>query len=172
MFSDENKCAAALKRIAQGDMSGLAVIYELLGRQIYNVALAVMNDSAEAEDVMQETFLKIAHHSDSFREGGSSRAWIMAIARNTAIDTLRKKSAVLPTEDKIMETAAASGDFTEVFAVNDLLKQLNETDRDIVILKVVDGFRFKEISEITGLSVANAQKRYRRALQTLKTLCK
>ena len=63
-------------------------------------------------------------------------------------------------------------DFSGAIEMNEILSALDDLDRDIVVLKAVDGFRFKEIGTIVGLSPDAAQKRYRRAIEKLKPLLK
>ena len=164
---DEYETERALLKVADGDSSGLTVLYEKLGKKVFSLAFSILSDRSAAEDATQETFYKILRFAGNYRKGESASAWITSIARNTAIDMVRKKRGVSADEDAI-EAVPEEGDFTEALAVNELLGTLDETDRDIVILKAVDGFRFKEIGKIVGLTPGAAQKRYRRALKQLR----
>ena len=164
---DEYETERALLKVAVGDGSGFTILYEKLGKKVFSLVFSILSDRSAAEDATQETFYKILRFAGNYRKGENASAWIMAIARNTAIDIVRRRRDVSADEDAI-EAVPEDGDFTEALAVNELLKVLNETDRNIVILKAVDGFRFKEIGKIVGLTPAAAQKRYRRALKTLR----
>ena len=169
-FTDNIECGAALTRIARGDASALNVIYDRLAKKIFSLSFSILKEKCAAEDAMQETFLRLLRFAGEYKKGESARAWIMAVARNAAIDLLRKRR---PTEsDDALESVAVQSDFSEAIEMNEILSALDDLDRDIVVLKAVDGFRFKEIGTIVGLSPDAAQKRYRRAIEKLKPLLK
>lgn len=169
-FTDNIECGAALARIARGDAGALAVVYDRLAKKIFSLSFSILKERCSAEDAMQETFIKLLRCAGEYKKGESARAWIMAIARNTAIDLLRKRR---PTEsDDALESVAVQSDFSEAIEMNEILSVLDGVDRDIVVLKAVEGFRFKEIASIVGLSPDAAQKRYRRAIEKLKPLLK
>ena len=166
-ITDNLECARALEKAASGDASALGVVYDRMAKKIFSLAFSILSDRDAAEDAMQETFLKILRHADCFRRGENARAWIMAIARNTSLDALRKRREY--DADDALESVAVPDDFRDALEVNEMLKILDNTERDIVILKAVDGFRFGEIGNIIGISSDAARKRYRRAIQKLKT---
>lgn len=158
----------ALKRISEGDMTGLTALYDSLGKQIFALVFSIVKNYPDSEDAMQETFARVTEKINTYRKDGNGRAWIMSIARNIAIDTLRNKKQTVEIES--MDYIPDEGDFTKAAEINDLLANLEEKDRDIVILKAVNGFKFKEICEIVELSQAATEKRYRRALAKLKEI--
>ena len=157
----------ALNKISGGDLSALTALYDYLGRQIFTLALSVVRNTEDAEDVMQETFAKIIEKIGTYRVGGNGRAWVMTIARNVAIDTLRERKHTVALEG--LEQIPVEYDLTEKAEMEELLSCLGETDRDIIILKLAGGFKLGEIAEIVGLSRAATEKRYRRALSKLKS---
>ena len=167
IFSANALCAKAITEISQGNMQRLTVLYEQLGRQIYALAFTILNNRADAEDAMQDTFLKVARHAASFDEKGNARAWVMAIARNAAFDIQSRRIASVPPEQ--FEETASEGDFTAEFELKDLLSSLPETERQIVLLKAAEGFRYAEIGETLGLTAEAVRKKYKRALQKLKS---
>ena len=165
-ITDNIECGAALAKIARGDARALSVIYDRLAKKIFSLSFSILKDRCAAEDAMQETFLKILRCAGEYAKGESARAWIMAVARNTAIDLYRRRRTYESVD--ALESVADESDFSEAVRMNEILSVLEDLDRDIVILKAVDGFRFREIGKIVGLSPDAAQKRYRRALEKLK----
>lgn len=165
-ITDNIECGAALTKIARGDARALSVIYDRLAKKIFSLSFSILKDRCAAEDAMQETFLKILRCAGEYAKGESARAWIMAVARNTAIDLYRRRRTYESVD--ALESVADESDFSEAVRMNEILSVLEDLDRDIVILKAVDGFRFREIGKIVGLSPDAAQKRYRRALEKLK----
>ena len=149
-------------------MQRLDVLYEQLGRQIYALALTILNNRADAEDAMQDTFLKVARHAASFDEKGNARAWVMAIARNAALDIQTQRLRSVPVEES-PAIVAEEGDFTAECELKDLLSSLPDLERQIVLLKAAEGFRYAEIGETLGLTAEAVRKKYKRALQKLKS---
>ncbi|MBP5238839.1 MAG: RNA polymerase sigma factor [Clostridia bacterium] len=168
IFSANAVCAKAITEISQGNMQRLDVLYEQLGRQIYALALTILNNRADAEDAMQDTFLKVARHAASFDEKGNARAWVMAIARNAALDIQAQRLRNVPVEES-RAIVAEAGDFTAECELKDLLSSLPDLERQIVLLKAAEGFRYAEIGETLGLTAEAVRKKYKRALQKLKS---
>ena len=152
-------------------MSALTVVYDCMARQMFALALSILKSYADAEDAMQETFLKVIQSINTYRKNGNARAWLLSITRNTAIDIMRKKDNSLCVEDTAF-VSKESKDFAEKIAIEDALMTLDREDREIVVLKIVSGLKFREISQLTELPLTTVQKRYQRALKKLKTQLK
>ncbi len=165
------RCNQALCKISEGDMSALTVVYDCMARQMFALALSILKSYADAEDAMQETFLKVIQSINTYRKNGNARAWLLSITRNTAIDIMRKKNNSLCVEDTAF-VSKESKDFAEKIAIEDALMTLDREDREIVVLKIVSGLKFREISQLTELPLTTVQKRYQRALKKLKTQLK
>jgi RNA polymerase sigma-70 factor (ECF subfamily) len=84
---------AALEAIAAGDMDALEWLYRELRVPVFAVALAITADRGLAEDVLQETFLRVYTRARTYRPGSTPRAWMVEIARNLALDTVRSAGA-------------------------------------------------------------------------------
>ena len=155
------RCNQALCKISEGDMTALTVVYDCMARQMFALALSISNNYADAEDAMQETFLKVIQSIDTYRKDGNARAWLLSITRNTAIDILRKKKDVICIDDfsKIPQKSGYP-DFTDKLIFNEALMSLEQEDREIMVLKIVSGMKFREISELIGLPLTTVQKRY------------
>ena len=160
------RLAKAITSVSRGDMQGLTVVYDQLGRQIFSLAFSMLNNYADAEDAMQETFLRLARYAGSFDPNGSPRAWIMTITRNAAYAILNDR--IPAAAQDVPETAPDGTDVASVCEVNEMLASLPEEDRQIIILKAVNGMKFGEIAQICGTTSEAARKRYKRALEKLK----
>lgn len=165
-------CAAAMKRLSEGDQTALAVLYDLLGKPMYALAYTILKNPADAEDALQDAFLKILRGASGYRDDGNARAWAMSVARNSAIDLLRRRQKETAEDGEVLDSLSREGDFAESYAeadkMNRLLAILDGTDRDIVVLKAVDGFKFREIAGIVGITAEAARKRYSRAIKKLR----
>ncbi len=167
------RCNQALCRLSEGDTTALTVIYDCMARQMFTLALSILNNYADAEDAMQETFLKVIQSINTYRKNGNARAWLLSITRNTAIDLMRKKKGSVCIEDiSVVSKQSNRNDFADKLILEEALLSLPQEDREIIALKIVSGLKFREISELVGLPLATVQKRYQRALKKLKTQLK
>lgn len=160
------ECTAAIKKIAGGDVNALTVIYDRLHRLIYSVAWSVLKSHEDAEDVLQATLIEVVKSAKSFR-GGSGRGWVTALARNIALNTLRSKRDTLELDEETSVTNDESfiGDIT----CADALARLELTSRQIVVMKLYGGFKFREIAEILAMNIDAVESNYRRSLKKLRT---
>ncbi len=158
-----------LARVAQGDSDALEALYRQLRVPAYGLALAVLEERTEAEDVVQETFLRVWQAAGQHRPGADGRAWVLAIARNLARERLRKRKDAFSfdevTEPLLPDPSLRVNDrlcLRQAFAV------LDETERQIVMLYAVGGYSHKEIAAALGKPYATVRWKFRRAMGKLK----
>lgn len=132
--------------------------YEEYKTGIFRFALSILKDNALAEDVLQETFLKLMSGKYMVHEG-KEQAWLYKVARNLCYDILRKESR---------EVALTVSQSREQYGYIDLISGLDLTEREIVTLKIVGGLTHQEIAKVVGLTVHATKKRYERAIQKLR----
>ncbi len=155
-----------LRWVAKGEIAALHEIYKEMRVPVFAVALAIVRNRPLAEDVQQETFLKLYERANQYQTGTNPKAWILSIARNLAYDRLRQTIRQSYTE--IEDSTKADPDPTLLqFELMDALGQLEETDRLIIILHVISGFKHHEISKELGLPPGTVRWRYRRSLSKL-----
>lgn len=132
--------------------------YEQYKTGIFRFALSILKDSHLAEDVLQETFLKLLSGKCRVHEG-KEQAWLYKVARNLCYDILRNRGR------EVELTVKQNG---ESYAYIDLISGLDLTEREIVTLKIVGGLTHKEVARVMGLTVHATKKRYERAIQKLR----
>jgi len=142
-----------IARIQRGDEQAMAVLYDRYSRVVYSVALRVLRDAAAAEDVLQEIFMQVWRHPDSFTATrGSFGGWLSVVARNRSIDALRRKR---PTEQ-----------VEEVYLASPV--HLPAEQRKTLEMAFFDGLTHSEISEMTGDPLGTVKTRIRSALGSLR----
>lgn len=159
----------AIRDIAHGDRNAIGVIYDCAYKQIYSVAWSVVKNREDAEDVSQETLCEILRCASSYR-GGNAKAWVLAIARNRALDLVKKQSRLTLREDMAAQTelSCAKDALEDEVICMDALQTLGDTEREVVLLRVYCNCRHKEIAQILEISVSASEKHYQRGLARLK----
>ena len=160
-----------LAQVAGGDMRALEVLYRRMRVQVFAVALAVTADRGTAEDVLQDTFVRVYSAASRYRPEARARAWVLTIARHLALDAVRRRTGE-PASGMADHGAAAPAcepDRIRLDVVNALL-QLGEVDRQIVVLHDLAGFTHAEVAAELGLPAGTVRWRYRLALARLRPL--
>lgn len=164
-----------LQRIALGEKSALAELFEGTKTSVYGFALSIVRNAYDAEDVLQETYVKIWSAADGYCSQGKPMAWILTIAKNLATSILREryKVADIPEEDWHMyyaDSPAVSSEDRLVLAA--AMKQLADDERQIVMLHAVTGLKHIEIAKLMTLPLSTVLSKYNRAKKKLKNILK
>jgi RNA polymerase sigma-70 factor, ECF subfamily len=151
-------------------------LYRACATDLYAYVASLLRDRAAAEDVTAQAFERALRKRRSFNaKRGSERAWLFGIARNAALDELRrrKRSAALHAEPA--DDGPALDDHVESSArretVRAALAQLEPEDRELVALKFFAGLTNPEIAKVIGTSETNAGTRLHRAVTKLREAC-
>jgi len=165
--------AALIAGIRAGDQIAMADLYDSYAGVVYGVALRVLANTTAAEDVVQEVFLQLWRNPQAFNaERGRLAPWLAVIARNRAIDFLRKR----PPEDDIAEMPIASGVSLEdessrrlaVEKVRGVLVQLPQDQRKALEMAFFEGMTHTEIAGKTGEPLGTVKTRIRSGLLALR----
>jgi len=162
----------SVRKIIANDKNGLKEIYENYRVYIYSCIWKVVQNKENAEDLTTDFFIKFWEQASIYKFGGKHRAWIATIARNMAIDYIRKNKKIVITQDFIEPSAEKKFQPEEIVIENNFLKEalnsLNEKERDIVDLKIVGELTFKEITEVLHLPMGTVTWRYQNAIKKLR----
>lgn len=159
-------------QLAGGEQMALAELYRQTDSAVYGFALSILKDPHAAEDVMQDTYLKILDSAQSYTPMGKPMAWILTIVKNLAL--MRLRSAKNETELTADEAAddGGTGDFTAEISDKLLLSEvmclLTDEERQIITLYAVSGLKHREIAAVTGLPLSTVLSKYRRSLLKIK----
>lgn len=161
-------------------MDNLKKIEDLVSqyqREMINFHYRFTGNRQDAEDLAQETFIKVYKKIGSLKENEKERSWIYAIARNTAIDFFRKnKNKALALGDAVLENAsvATTTDFEEGLIKNETERELQKyinrlvnEDKTIVKLLYYEGFTYKEIANLLDINENTLKSRLHRARKVL-----
>lgn len=162
-----------LNRIKNGDSDALSDLVKFYYSDILRYCLWHAQSRESAEDATQETFLKAIRYFDYYVHKGHFKAFLYKIAANTCVDMHRKKYIKdVSIENQQEEFSYIEKGFLEVEAdiqLHQMIKDLSDDLREIVILRFSQGLSLREIASITELPLRTVQSRLRRTLKQLKS---
>jgi RNA polymerase sigma factor (sigma-70 family) len=164
-----------IAQIAAGDKNSLAELYGETKTAVYGFALSILKNVSDAEDVLQDTYLKLWSSAESYSPMGKPMAWILTITKNLATSRLRErgKSADIPEDEWLLfqaDSPSVSSDDRIVLSA--AMKTLTEEERQIVMLYAVSGLKHKEIADLMSLPLSTVLSKYSRSLKKLKNTLK
>lgn len=182
MATTQTPDALLVKSYIAGDESALAVLVNRHQSKIYGFIYSKMADRDVADDVFQDTFIKVIKtlKSNSYNEEGKFLPWVMRIAHNLIVDHYRKNKKMpmlRETEEFSIFNVLSDNSLTiEDQLINDLIEkdlqkiilQLPEDQKEVLMMRIYQDLSFKEISDITGVSINTALGRMRYAILNLR----
>lgn len=145
-------------------------LYTTFHRELTAYAVSMTKNRDEAEDLVQETFLRALTHLEDLQslKQGPCRAWLYKTARNLYIDQIRKLSREVPQSGEMLELASFEEDLSQS-AVAQLVGRLPETERALFILRYFEGYNARELGEMFSLPPATVRSRLASAKGRLRT---
>lgn len=165
--------AEAIARLAAGDRAALADCFRQFGARVWRIAKGLLGQAAEADDAVQEVFLKVRERAAQFDGRGAFEGWLRQIAVRHCLDRLaqRRRDRLEPAEAPLREAPAASR--TEVAALEDreqlerALERLPEEFRTIVLLREIGGLSYRELADALEVPIGTVMSRLARARERL-----
>ena len=149
-------------------------LYKLYASAMYNVALRIVNDDAEAEDVLQEAFLDAFNRVKDFRQETTFGLWLKQIVINRAINYLRKRKLDLISLDEVEVADEPNYDESEtvlkVEAIKAAMNELPDGYRVVLTLYLFEGYDHEEIAHILKITENTSRSQYMRAKRKLNSL--
>lgn len=176
--------ALLVKNYIAGDENALAVLINRHQSKIYGFIYSKMADRDVADDVFQDTFIKVIKtlKSNSYNEEGKFLPWVMRISHNLIVDHYRKNKKMpmlRETEEfsifSVLTDSSMNAEgriITEVIEkdLQKIIKQLPDDQREVLTMRIYQDLSFNEIAELTGVSINTALGRMRYALMNLRKL--
>lgn len=160
-----------IEETATGNMEGFKKLYTETKSSVYGFALSVLKNPDDAEDVLQDCFVKVFSAAADYKSQGKPLAWILTITRNLCLQLLRdkKKQADIPEEDWEKYIGESDNVSTEDnIVLTELLQTLAEDERQIVVLHAVSGLKHREIADFLKIPLSTVLSKYNRSLKKLK----
>jgi RNA polymerase sigma-70 factor (ECF subfamily) len=161
----------------RGNVDAYNLLVSRWERRVYNYLLRVVKDREDALDLSQETFLKAYRHLPKLEDAGRFPQWLFRIAHNEAFSQFRRERPESPEEaaeqaggHAIPVAGSAVYPAELELAVAAALEQLSPEQREAVVLKVYQGFKFEEIAQIQSCPVSTVKSRLYAAFDSLKNV--
>lgn len=169
---DNRQFEENISQICRNNKEGLRRIYEDYCPLIYSVVLDILQNREDAEDVVSEFFIHMWDIAPTYRCGNGHRAWMLTIARNMAIDHIRRRKKESLTAE-IPEYLQAGEDFPEEqlcckLSLEQSLRTLKKEEREVVNLKIMGELTFKEIATVLKKPQGTVAWCYRTAIRKLR----
>lgn len=165
-----------IARVAMRDRSAFASLYDATSAKLFGVCIRVLNNRSEAEEVLQDVYVRIWDKADSYAvTGHSPMTWLITVARNLSIDRLRKRKRLTGDLDEAADIPdnrpgpeAAVIARSERAAIDNCLDELDADRRDAVKRAYLDGDTYKELAQRYDVPLNTIRTWLRRSLMRLR----
>jgi RNA polymerase sigma-70 factor (ECF subfamily) len=171
---------ALLQLVAQRNLAAYDLLYRRHAQVMYNLIVRIVRDQATAEDLLQDVFWQIWENANQYRGSGAALAWMMRVARNRALDQLRRQRVRPPVVSDDAEEVEAIADATTTeeaveiqmrrAQVQRALESIPDDQRLCLELAYFEGLSQREIAEQTNMAVGTIKSRIRIGLEKVERL--
>ena len=170
MQSEENGLAGLVRLAKAGQEDALAELILRFHRHVYQTAYAVLRSRLDAEEVSQDTFLRMYQKLHTLQDEHAFYAWLTTTTTRLAIDHARrtKKHQSQPLEDVPETLAAFSPDPAARTVLSEALDRLSTEHRAILLLRERDGYEYQEIADILKIPIGTVKSRLANAKKSLR----
>jgi len=161
-----------MQTVSEGNLDAMTYIFERYNVRLYNFYYQMVKDVAVCEDLTQNVFLKVIKYKHSYK-GGKFASWIFKIARNLFYDHYQEQKKTQAFED-IDDVTGELDEETiekeeEVSHLMRVLNNLNEKDKELIVMNRINGIKYEQIAEIVGSNTTAVKTKIHRIVQKLRT---
>ena len=164
-------------RFKCGSRDALQRIYEKYQDYLLTLAIALLNDVSAGEDVLHDVFVSFAQSAEKFSMRGSLKGYLAACVTNRARDRIRARKRQPVAVDEVDSISSESNGPDQIVICSEESRRLAEaiaqlpfSQREVIILRLKGGMRFKEIAQLQGTSVNTVKGRYRYGVDKLRSI--
>lgn len=173
--SSHNIHASLISKCKQGSRRAQIKLYGLYCDAMFNVSFRIVSDDAEAEDIVQESFITAFEKLEMYKGDVAFGAWLKKIVVNKSLDALRKRKVEFEEINERVHDAPDEGEDLvdheySVELVKEAIEELPEKLRAILSLYLIEGYDHEEICEILNISYSLSRTQYHRAKVKLKEI--
>lgn len=158
-------------KIANGDDEAFTELYYATYKQIYGFLLSLTKNKEDAEDLLQNTYVKIRNGARLYKKAGTPMAWMCTIAKNQYLDFVRKYGKYQGIDYELVENQTLYSSISDTdnrLILQAAFEHLSDEERTIVIMHLVNGLKHREIAQIINIPLSTVLSKYNRTLKKLK----
>ena len=162
-----------MARYQQADPAAVAALVERLSPQLYRFFAGQLGSQNDAEDMLQNVWLRIHRVRHTYRAGDPVLPWVYTIARRVRVDNYRKRYRISSREmgvDVLPECPVHNGETNMLPSFEELVAALPESQREVVTMLKVDGLSLEEIARVTSSTTGAVKQKAHRAYERLRNL--
>jgi len=159
-----------IKAVGKGNMNALELLYDDLSKTVFALAYSILKNRELAEDAMQETFIRVKLSAGDYSSRGKGRAWVLKIARNTALNLrakAKRETSIEEVSENKLVSESGENKLIDCVMLEAAMRVLSRDEREIVLLHTGNGMLHREISQIVGRPVGTVKWMYSKALKKL-----
>lgn len=164
-----------LSCVAEGNPTSMGLLYDIIGTDVFAYALSKTGNKQDADDVVQDTFVQVYKYAKQYKPHGKPMAWIIRIELNLIRRQYRLNSRTTGFDEGIEIVSSAKPveeNVTDNVFLRELLKRLNEEEREVVSLHVISGLKHREIAKLLQKPLSAVLSKYNRAIKKLQAVAK
>ncbi len=163
-----------MKRVSNYDARAFEQLYNQASGAVFGLAMSIVGNQADAEDIVQNTFISIYEKISSYKPQGKAMAWIFTITRNHAYMLLRNKEKHTHIDlDDLYDIGTDNTVVEDTYKENItklLLSELKDDERQIVTMHAMSNIKHKDIAKIMDMPLSTVLSKYRRSLEKLRNV--
>ncbi len=169
---DKKKINEILIEVQEGKEDAFEELFNLTNKGLFSFVYLIVKDKYDAEDIVQNTYIKLKRSISAYTPNTNPTAWIFQIAKNLSYDFLRqdknKKMLSLEQYDMVDKNNFLSERIENLYLHNLMIENLDDESRQIISLHLIEGYKHREIAKLLKLPLGTVLWKYNRALKTLK----
>lgn len=171
-YTDPN--LAIIERCKKGERTAFQELYSLYAKAMFNISVRILNNSDEAEEVLQDAFLKAFEKIDTYDKNYAFGVWLKRIVINRSLDVLKKRKLNFVSIDDVQyaEHEEEEEAIYDVEVIKKCIRELPDGYRTVISLFLFEDHTHKEIAELLGISEGTSKSQYNRAKKKLIELVK
>lgn len=167
---DEKELHELFGKMRQTDSKAYEELYKKYYNLVYNIAFSVLKNYENAEDIAQNVFVKIGNLEQEKLPKNYEASWIYTVTKNECISFIRKNKEISSIENRLENEKNEIEAVIQNSSYQNLLESLEQVEKQIIFLKIEEGYSFKEIAKLLKMPMGTVQWKYYKSLHSLKLL--
>ena len=159
--------------MAKGNIDAMDELYKTISKDVYAYALSKVKNKLDAEDILQDTFMRVYQKAQLYTPKGKPMAWIITLESNIINRYFENKSrSEVSCDEIVINTPDEVPEVKKDTSIDHMLNGLNDFEKEVVTLHLVSNMKFKDIANMLDKPLSTILSKYNRAIKKLKILYK